>query len=455
MRPMATGPHAALRAPIIATVALAAMAAAAAAGGSLFLVVGVLLGALAMIWAAGLEARREAARQERRRAEAQAASEESARAAEADRDRTLRLSSLLDALAGPVLAADAGGRLTLCNAAAAGLLGVPPDRALGRPVEELFTQEEVLKLYGEARAGKPVRSEVRVSRPGGARVWDLSMAPIPGAGQGMGGVVIGLRDITEQARAMQVRSDFAANASHELRTPIAAMRIAMDTLQSLGDNEDPAARARFLGMIARNIERLEEMVRDLLDLSRLESPEVAVRRGPVDVATLIADLEPLYAGVLRERSLTLRFDFDPALGALWSDRTLLLHILGNLIDNATKYAFEGTEVRVVGRPLGDRGVRLEVIDRGIGIPLDQQQRIFERYYQVDSARSVGRAGHGTGLGLSIVKHAARRLGGTVRVESVWQQGTRMIVDLPDSLPPANPGQKPPGTAESEAPDIAR
>jgi two-component system, OmpR family, phosphate regulon sensor histidine kinase PhoR len=256
-------------------------------------------------------------------------------------------------------------------------------------------------------------------------VWEVVATP-----RAEGGAVLVLRDVTEQARAMQVRTDFAANASHELRTPVAAMRVAMDTLEGLGDGEDPALKARFMGMIARNIDRLEAMVRDLLDLSRLEAPASAVRRERVEMAGVIADLEPLYERVLKERSLRLAFEVAPGAEELSTDRNLLLLILGNLIDNATKYAFEGTEVRVSVRRLLS-GTELDVADKGIGIPLDQQQRIFERYYQVDAARSVGSPRRGTGLGLSIVKHAAKRLGGTIRVESVWQQGTRMVVNLPD------------------------
>jgi two-component system phosphate regulon sensor histidine kinase PhoR len=428
---MAPAPGTSLRVAILASIALTAMAVVAAIGAPVFLLIGLVLGALAVIWAAAIEQRRASASRERDLQVARADTAAIAGDLSRERAAAAEVRALLDALDEPVLATSASGAVSLCNAAAAELLGLQAERAIGRPIDEVFTQAEILRLYQQARGGRGARGEVRIPRPGGVRVWEVSVSPVAmGPDPAGGGVAIGLRDITELARAMQVRSDFAANASHELRTPIAAMRIAMDTLQGLGP-EEVASRERFMGMIARNIERLEAMVRDLLDLSRLESPEVEVRREAIAVASLIADLEPLYESILRERSLKLRFDFPPTLAHLRSDRNLLMLILGNLIDNATKYAFEGTEITVQGVPMDNLGgVRLEVTDRGIGIPLDQQQRIFERYYQVDAARSIGSPRRGTGLGLSIVKHAVRRLGGSIRVESVWQQGTRMIVELP-------------------------
>jgi two-component system, OmpR family, phosphate regulon sensor histidine kinase PhoR len=191
-----------------------------------------------------------------------------------------------------------------------------------------------------------------------------------------------------------------------------------------------------VGVLAASTSRLEEMVRDLLDLSRLEAPDQSLSVAPVGFGALVAELEAMYKEACARRNLELRVELDPALEGFRTDRGLLLLILGNLIDNATKFAFEGTAIRLVAG-LTDgavkKGARLEVIDRGIGIPLDQQQRIFERYYQVEAARS-GTPRRGTGLGLAIVKHAVKQLGGTIRVESVWQEGTRMIVEVPEGTP---------------------
>jgi two-component system phosphate regulon sensor histidine kinase PhoR len=362
--------------------------------------------------------------------------------------RADRMEATLDALQEPVIAVGPDGRTLAANAAAGKLLGLAAARLRGRAVEELFTQADIAGLYREAAQGRAGRAEVRVPRPEGFRVWAIAATPMGAAAGGAGGdaaaaVVLEIRDITENARALQVRTDFVANASHELRTPIAAMRVAADTLQAVQD-EDPAMRRRLIGVVSSNVARLEEMARDLLDLSRLETPETGASLEPTSLAALAGELAELFQKACRERGLTLEFELDPDLEGMRTDRTLLHLILSNLIDNATKYAREGTTIRVRARVVdgpgggaarGDgpeRVARLEVIDQGMGIPLDQQQRVFERYYQVEAARSgsslVGR--RGTGLGLSIVKHAVKRLGGTIRAESVWGEGTTMIVELP-------------------------
>lgn len=329
----------------------------------------------------------------------------------------------------PLLAISPEGVVMACNSAAEQLLGFRRERVVGRPVDEAFTLGEVLAVYERARRGEHAREQVRVARPEGARYWEVSAAPVEGRAEVHSGVLLWLRDITEEAITLQVKTDFVANASHELRTPIAAARMAMETLDSLGP-EDGAMRERLMGILTSNIARLEEMARDLLDLSKLESADAPPERQTIDTAELVEELRRAWEPACAARKLTLSFDF--AVPRLESDRGLLLLILGNLIDNAAKFAFEGTAVRVTARPLANGkagGVRLEVIDKGVGIPLEHQQRIFERYYQVDGARTM-QTRRGSGLGLSIVKHAVRRLGGTIRVQSVWQQGTTMTVEVP-------------------------
>ena len=362
-----------------------------------------------------------------------------------------RADARLRALDEPVLVFNGEGRIGACNPAAESLLSLRAERLTGRPAEEAFTQSELLALYERARGGLAAREQVRISRAEGIRIWDVSAIPLPEQNGKGPGVLMCLRDATATALALRVRADFVANASHELRTPIAAMRIALDTMSALEEG-DEAMRQRLDGVIASNVARLEEMARDLLDLSRLESEETPPHLESVALSDLARELRTAYEAVCASRRLTLTFDIAPDADRLHSDRRLLSLILGNLIDNATKFAFEGTDVRIVARS-SDRpspnptlansqrpaassprsALRLEVIDRGVGIPLDQQQRVFERYYQVDAARTTNQPRRGTGLGLAIVKHAVRGLGGTIRVQSVWQQGTTMIVELPECV----------------------
>lgn len=359
-----------------------------------------------------------------------------------------RLTELFDALDEPVIAADDAGLISLCNPAAETLLGQPAAHLIGRPVEEAFTLGDLVRLHGLARAGHAAREQIRVPSPKGAQIWEVAATPVgPAAGPNAGPiagpeqvirpVILSIRDVTELSRTLQVKTNFVANASHELRTPIASLRVAVDTLTGLPD-EDRRMRERLVGMMAGSISRLEDLIRDLLDLSRLES-EAGVRLGPVDAGELAAVLRADLERVCRERRIALSFELAPELRRMRSDRNLLLLILMNLVDNAAKFAFEGTTVRVVGSvwpgPSGRPGVRFEVIDQGVGIPLEEQQRVFERFYQIDQARTGATARRGTGLGLAIVKHAARRLGGSIRLTSVWQKGTTITVELPDSLEP--------------------
>lgn len=350
------------------------------------------------------------------------------------REQTLAL--LLDAVNEPIIAADAEGSIVICNAAAQELLGLRADRLVNRPIEEAFTQLDLLAVIQAARRGETAREEVRIPRPDGTRVWATAAAPFGEPVNGTSAIVLTIQDVTQQSLAMQVKTDFVANASHELRTPVSAIRMAVETLEGLGDGEQ-AMRTRLLSMITSHTHRLEELIRDLLDLTRLESTDEVPHLEPVSASSLAAELASMFEGPCRDRNLTMRFDLARELERLHSDRNLLLLILGNLIDNACKFAFAGTEVLIRGHAGEEPAtVRFEVVDQGAGIPINQQQRIFERFFQVDEARTgVGGKKRGTGLGLSIVKHAVRRLGGSIKVHSVWQHGTTMTIDLPGSLKP--------------------
>jgi two-component system phosphate regulon sensor histidine kinase PhoR len=373
-----------------------------------------------------------------------------ARSAEAARSQASSSQRIVEALDDPLVVTDGAGIVTLANEAAQRLIGTRRAATVGRPIDELFTQADLLGLHARAAKGSAVRSRVSVQGPSGARVLEVSAIPLrpeaPGEGvagsAAGGGTLLALRDVTDLASAVHVRTDFVANASHELRTPVAAVRGAVDTMLA-GADDDPAIRSRMLDMIANHVGRLEDLIRDLLDLSRLEAMEGAARIGPAPGSEIVRLLEPAFEELCARREVTLSFEIDDALEHMRTDRNLLTLILRNLIENAVKFSKPGGSVQVIGRPATIEresaapapGVRFEVIDSGVGIPLNQQQRIFERFYQVDEARtgSAGGDTRGTGLGLAIVKHAVRTLGGGIRVRSVWQQGTTMTVELPGAL----------------------
>ncbi len=348
------------------------------------------------------------------------------------------LEALIAAMDEPLLATDNNQCVLLCNRSAESILGSGEGDLVGRPINQVFTHAELLSMHEAARSGEVRRGRVRLTTPLGKRVYQVSASPVPVAwGEGVFGAVMVLRDVTELDQAVQVKTDFVANASHELRTPVAAIRTAAETLPDALAH-DPGMASRISKMIVNHAGRLEELLRDLLDLSRLESPDALAAVETIDIDELRRQLAAMFEQPCRERDLTLVLDIEPELSGMRTDRKLLMLILRNLIENATKFAFERTAIRVTatlveahgehaGRPT--RGVaRFEVIDRGIGIPLGQQDRVFERFYQVDPARSGGTK-RGTGLGLAIVKHAAKALGGRVGLSSVWGQGTTVWVEL--------------------------
>lgn len=338
--------------------------------------------------------------------------------------------AIFDATDAPVLVTGPSGAVARCNRAACEFLRREPEAIIGRELVDFFSQSELLHLHRGAASGSPQRGQVRMAREGVLRTFQVLAAPLAvGGGRG---VVLTLRDVTELAAAVQLKTDFVANASHEVRTPLAAIRGAVETMEQLGP-EDADMLARLRRMVAANVERLEELTRDLLDLSRLESPEGAIEPGPIDLPELVSGVVAMLEPIAGPRKVTFTVEIEPGAARLRADRRLVTLIVRNLAENAAKFAYEGTDVKIFGRREdgADPGtLRLRVVDRGIGIPLNQQARIFERFFQGDPSRAGGTGRRGTGLGLAIVKHAVRTMGGSIGVESVWKEGTTMTVDLP-------------------------
>lgn len=348
----------------------------------------------------------------------------------------------LDAVDTPIIATDTNGRVTMLNKPARALFDHVPAASSGS-IGDLVSAPDVLTLHGCAARGEACRARVRLALGGNARFYDVAAAPVRTT-QGTeppNGVVLTLSDVDSLAQTLRLRTDFAANTSHELRTPIASIKAAIETLRGAAA-DDPAMHTKLEEVIENNATRLEETVDDLLDLSRLEAEDATAASEPIDAPALCASLVGRFDPVCERRNLTIEFDIDPALRRMVSDRKRLVLILRNLIDNATKFAFEGTAVRVsgeaideTGTPPGPGAARFRVTDRGVGIPLSHQSRIFERFYQVDESRARLGGRRGSGLGLSIVRHAVLSIGGTIEVESVWQEGTTMTVTIPACVEP--------------------
>jgi two-component system phosphate regulon sensor histidine kinase PhoR len=243
-----------------------------------------------------------------------------------------------------------------------------------------------------------------------------------------GRIVVTLTDITQRRRLEVLRRDFVANASHELKTPVAAVRALADTLLAALP-EDPEAGRRFAERIGREAERLDVLARDLLDLSRVERGTLDVE--PVDLVGLAKEVVGGYGDQAEERRIRLWTELQPRL-SMRGDRAQLGLLLSNLLDNALRYTPAKGSVCVRLDATESRAL-LQVADTGEGIPARELPRVFERFYRVDKARA--RRTGGTGLGLAIVRHVAEAHGGTVRVDSELGRGSTFTVSLPVAGPP--------------------
>jgi len=329
---------------------------------------------------------------------------------------------ILEAMHEGVVVVDRDGRIQLVNPALRAMLLLGAD-AVGKLLMETVRHAQLHTMLEDARDSpddRPVEIELPGLKP---RRMLVQAAPLSGDDEGLLFVFV---DVTELRRLESLRRDFVANASHELRTPIAAVRSATETLRS-GALSDEVAAARFLDIIERNSVRLQNLVEDMLELSKLESNEYQLKRERVGLERVV----PLVLALFRERAekkgVRLGAELAASLPDVEGDARALEHVLSNLVDNAVKYCPAGASILVRASEDGGR-VKLVVTDTGPGIPPEHLPRVFERFYRVDAGRS--RDLGGTGLGLSIVKHMVEAMRGKVSVESVVGSGSTFTVSLP-------------------------
>jgi two-component system phosphate regulon sensor histidine kinase PhoR len=341
------------------------------------------------------------------------------------RDRT-EILAIVGSMAEGVLAVDVRQRVTLLNPAAARLLDTSEERARGLPVWEVTRVPEVADLLARCqRTGSPAFLELLL--PGGPhdRVLRLAAAPLRG-GQDIFGSVLVLQDLTGMRRLESVRRDFVVNVSHELKTPLTALRGFLDATLDDPGLEEPLRR-RFLGRAREATERMIAIVGDLLALARAESVEHAGRNQALDLRELAAEGQAHAADLAALRGSQLQLDVPGAPVPVSGDRTELLTAIDNLLDNALRHGPQGGRVKVrAGLEAGE--AVLEVEDHGPGIPAAEQERVWERFYRVDKSRS--RELGGTGLGLSIVRNVALAHGGRVSLDSEVGHGSTFRIHLP-------------------------
>jgi two-component system sensor histidine kinase SenX3 len=351
----------------------------------------------------------------RRRAEA----DDAARSVAQDADVSALLVSAVDHLEIGVVVATEADRIVYRNLAASAFSGT----LIG-----VLVDDHLASIITEAQAGRRVARTVELQGP--PKTWlAISADPTPG-----GGVVATIQDVSERVRIESMRTDFVTNISHELKTPVGAIAVLAEALM---DETEPEVVHRLADLLVEESHRAVRTIDDLLKLSQIES----VRPGDTPVSLTSIVQSAIARGQVVDGGRGVEISTFDAPDDVWirGDERQLLSAVGNLVENAVKYSHPGDVVQVRTR-VDDSAVEVMVADQGIGIPSRDLDRVFERFYRVDKARS--RETGGTGLGLSIVRHVATNHGGEVLVSSQEGEGSTFVLRLPATLVLRRPGDGP-------------
>jgi two-component system phosphate regulon sensor histidine kinase PhoR len=337
--------------------------------------------------------------------------------------RRQELAAMLDSMQEAVVAITAEGLVGWSNAAMRRIAGT--QIRAGRPLAHSVRDPEILACARAAleHRSSPAQPEVRLGRasslsPG--RIFEINAAPLPS-----GGALVALHDVTAVEVAEKSRREFIANVSHELRTPLTSIQGYVETLIE-DPHTRPAVTREFLGVILKNAARMNRLTEDLLALASIESPDYKLSRQPTRASALLRDAIESLGGIVVDSGVELQSAGAPDAQVL-ADPDAMHQVFGNLIENSLKYAKAGKRIRAGARLL-DSEVEFFVQDFGPGIASEHLDRIFERFYRIDKARS--RESGGTGLGLAIVKHIVQAHGGRLWAESELGAGATFHFTLP-------------------------
>lgn len=327
-----------------------------------------------------------------------------------------RLAAVLDQMTDAVLIASEEGRIQFANPAAEKLFG----RGLvERSVTETLRNHQLIQAWQRCQELDEMQIETAEIA---SRRHFLQLIVIPDQ-HAPGGSLLVVQDLTRIRQLETIRRDFISNISHELRTPLASLKALTETLQD-GAHADPEAAPRFLGRITTEVDALTQMAQELLDLSRIESGQVDLNRKPTAPKKLLVSAAERMRLQAERAGLSLQVDCPPNLPKVNADEPRIEQVLVNLIHNAVKFTRPGGDVVLLAEA-GEGLVRFAVKDSGVGIPVDDVPRIFERFYRVDKSRSGG----GTGLGLSISRHLVESHGGQIWAESREGEGSTFYFTL--------------------------
>ncbi len=337
------------------------------------------------------------------------------------------LETVLSSMVESLIAVDGRERIISLNLAAARWLGIDINKVMGRSMQEVIRDLALQKFVAETLKNQErMESDITVFQ-NGERVLNVKSSPLLDTNRKRKGTLIIFNDVTQLRRLENLRRDFVANVSHEIKTPLTAIKGFVETLHQ-GSVDNPEETARFLGIVRKHVDRLDSIIEDLLSLSRIEQEDEA--RTITFEMRYIREVFTTAMQICRPKAEQKQIEINQTcqdeLQAKF-DPSLLEQAVVNLLDNAIKYSDSGSTIFLEAAPY-DGNVRISIKDQGIGIAKKHLHRLFERFYRVDKARS--RKLGGTGLGLAIVKHIAQAHGGRITVESTLGKGSTFTLVLP-------------------------
>ena len=352
---------------------------------------------------------------------------------ELSEDRSQLLAMLTSMVEG-VMVLDRRGRVLQINPALERMFDITRMEARGHPCSDVFRHPQLDSLVSAVLTRHKNEEDEILLHPSGRRLH-IEASVIESDREDDACAVLVFHDLTELRRLEIIRKDFVANVSHELRTPLTSIKGYIEALLD-GAKDDPETTTQFLGIILKQSDRLNLILEDLLQLSKIESGQVQFKREPLHIPSVIERTLAMIKPLADKKGHRLVSFVDNNLPAVLGDEDRLTQVLSNLLDNAVKYTPEKGTITMAAHPVSDdaeqptvvTAVELSVTDTGMGIPEMDRPRVFERFYRVDKARS--RELGGTGLGLAIVRHIVEGLGGQVWVEPNAPTGSRFVVRLP-------------------------
>ena len=332
-----------------------------------------------------------------------------------------QLSVILDTMADGVIVVNSNGQVELMNLSAEWMLESPNREADRIQLAEVVRDHGILQLVSEARATRQTR-QAELELVHRRRFLNVIATPLSeGSDEG---VLLTLQDVTSLWQVETTRREFVSNVSHELRSPLAAIRAMTETLQDGALNDTDTAQD-FLTRILNDTQRMTTMVNELLELSRLESGQAPIHLAPVSLESVVAEIESRFDVSPDHERLKLETNVPDGIPLVMGEADKLNQVLANLVENAVKVTGDGGLISISANAT-DRWVEVKVSDNGIGIAREHLPHVFERFYKVDRSRRDG----GTGLGLAIVKHLVQAHGGDIKVESVEGEGSAFSFTLP-------------------------